>query len=31
MATGAADCGSATTCTCNDQNQCGCTPDACLM
>ncbi len=30
VATGAADCGTNTTCTCNSQNQCGCTPNACL-
>jgi hypothetical protein len=23
-------CGTATTCTCNSSNQCGCTPNACL-
>ncbi|MCE9574745.1 MAG: hypothetical protein K8W52_16470 [Deltaproteobacteria bacterium] len=30
-ATGAADCGSNTTCTCNASNQCGCTPNACVQ
>ena len=30
MATGPADCGTASTCTCNAQNQCGCTPNTCL-
>ena len=24
------DCGTGATCTCNAQNQCGCTPDSCL-
>ncbi|MFT3692865.1 MAG: hypothetical protein QM831_06975 [Kofleriaceae bacterium] len=29
--TGSADqCGTDATCTCNDSNQCGCTPNACL-
>ena len=26
-----AQCGTNTTCTCNASNQCGCTPNACLM
>lgn len=26
-----ASCGTNTTCTCNNSNQCGCTPNACLM
>jgi len=26
-----AACGTNTTCTCNSSNQCGCTPNACLM
>ena len=30
-ATGAADCGTGATCTCNSSNQCGCTPDTCLQ
>lgn len=31
MAGSDAACGTNTTCTCNSSNQCGCTPNACLM
>jgi len=31
MAGSNAACGTNTTCTCNNSNQCGCTPNACLM
>ncbi len=31
MAGSDAACGTNTTCTCNTSNQCGCTPNACLM
>lgn len=31
MAGSDASCGTNTTCTCNSSNQCGCTPNACLM